>query len=110
MRAEALAQRLLDLRAKLRRMFGEPADFLEHLQALRPESFFFERVAEETEERVGLRALLGFAQRLGERDEGTDVARVALDLVHPERLEVIEFFLLNQSIRVVAERHGDGIL
>src|SRR6185436_8902787 len=105
MRAEGLAQRFLDLGAQLRGMFGEAADLLEHREALRPEMALLQDVGEEAEEGVGLRALLGLAQRLGDVDERVDVARVALDPVHPERLDVIELFLLDQSLRIFAKTH-----
>ena len=55
-------------------------------------------------------ALLGFAQRFGGPQERVDVARVAFDLVHPERLELIELFFLNQRIGLVRKRHGRGIV
>jgi hypothetical protein len=108
--AVAFAQRLFDGRPQVRRMLGQAADLLEDLQALRPGLALLERVAEETEERVGLRALLRLAQRLRGGEERVDVGGIALDLVHPERLEIVELLLLNQSIRVFAERHERGIV
>jgi hypothetical protein len=62
MRAQALAQRLFDLRAERRRMFGKAAELLENLQPLGPVAAFFQGVSEEAEEGIGLRALFGFAQ------------------------------------------------
>src|SRR5712692_282771 len=50
---------------------------------------------------VRFRALLGFAERLRRSEEGVDIARIALQLVHPKRFEVVEFFFLNQRIRIV---------
>jgi hypothetical protein len=91
-------------------MLGEASDLLQHLQPLRPELALLERVGEEAEERVGLTALFGFAKGFRGGEESFDVRGVALDLLHPERLEVVEFFLVNQSIRIFAERHGGGIL
>jgi hypothetical protein len=105
-----LAQRFLDGRPQRGRMFGEAPDLLQYLQALQPELALLEGVGEEAEERVGLGALRGFAEGFPGGDERFDVARVPLDLLHPERLEVVELFPVNQSIRIFAERHGREIL
>ena len=94
----------------MRGMLREASQLLEHLQALRPELSFLEHIGEQSEERVGLRTLLGLAQRLRGVEEHLDVAGIALDLIHPERLEIVELFLLDQSTRIFAERHGSGIV
>ena len=52
------AQRLLDLRPQRGRMLREAAELLQHLQPQRPQLLLQQRVGEEAEERVGLRALL----------------------------------------------------
>jgi hypothetical protein len=91
-------------------MLRQPPELLEHLEPLAPEAALLECVAEKTEERVRLSALLGLAERLRDVEERLDVARIALDLVHPERLEVVELLLLNQNTRIFAERHGEGIV
>ena len=79
-------------------------------QALGPQSALLECVGEKAEEGVRLRSLLGFAERLRGSDEGVDLARVAIELLHPERLDVIEFFLVDQCDRVVSKRHGPHIV
>ena len=104
--AIGLAQRLLDLRAKLRRMAGQAADFLEHLKALRPELSLQQRIAQQGEEGVGLRALLGFAKGLGRSKEILDLRRITLQLIHPERLQPVEVLFFNQRIRIVGETHS----
>ena len=86
-------------------MLRETAQLLEHVQPLWPELALLEGVGEEPEESVGLRALLGLAKCLPHVDEGVGVARVLVDLIEPEGLEIVELLLLYQSIRIVAERH-----
>jgi hypothetical protein len=87
-------------------MFRQASELFENLQPLGPHLFLEQRVGKETEERVGLGALLGFAQRFPGFEKRADVARVAIDLVHPQRLELVELFFLNQSIRIFGEAHG----
>src|SRR5262249_866953 len=104
-RAVAVAQRLFDLRAQLRWVFGEPAQLLQHLQALGPHFPLEEHFGERTKKRAGLAALFGLAKRFGDSQKGLDVARIALQLTHPERFECVEFFVVNQRIRVIGEAH-----
>ena len=77
-------------------MFRQPAAFLQHLQSLVPHLALEVGVAEEAEERVGLRALLRFAERLGGAEKRVDVARIAFELRHPARLERIEISSFDQ--------------
>ena len=105
-RAERAAQRLLDLRPQRGGMLGEAAQLLQHLQPQRPQLLLQQRVGEEAEERVGLRALLRLAERPGRGDERVDVARVAVELRHPERLELVEFLLIDQALSIVAKRQS----
>ena len=100
-----MPQRFLDLGTQLSGMFGEPADLLEDLQALQPHFSLEQHFGEEAEERVGLGALLGFAKDLRRSQESADVARIALQLAHPERFELVEFFVVDQRIRVIGEAH-----
>src|ERR1051326_2488982 len=76
---------------------------LDRLAALRPELALEEDVGEEADEGVGECALLGLAQRLGRFQERVGVARIAVELVHPERFEVVELLFLNQRVGIVGK-------
>src|SRR4029079_4170214 len=90
MRAERLLEGLFDLRAKRRRMLRQTPDFLQDLEPLRPKLLVFECVGQESEERVGLGALFGFAEGLRGGEEWIDIREVAVELGHPERLDLIK--------------------
>jgi len=97
------AQRLLDRLAKLRGMLGKAAELFQNGEALRPELALEEGVGEKADEGVGERALLRFAQRFGDAEEGVGVARIAVELVHPQRFEIVEFLLFNQRVCIVGK-------
>src|SRR5581483_177732 len=109
-RTDALAQRLFDERPRRRRMLGETAELFQNEKTLRPEIALFQRVGEEAEKRIRLRPLLCLAERLGDGDKRLGVTRIAIELLHPERLEIVEFLAVNQRERVVSERHGRHIV
>src|SRR6185295_7578663 len=86
----------------------ETAQFLQNLQPQRPQLLLQQRVGEKAEERIGLRALLRLAEHAGSGDERVDVARVAVELRHPEGLELVEFLLVDQALSIVAKRQSRG--
>ncbi len=102
-RAVRAAKGLLDRGAELRGVLGETAQLLQHRQALGPELPFQQNVGEKSEERIGLRALLGLAENLGDADERLGVGGIALELVHPERFQPVELLLFNQSASIFNE-------
>src|SRR5436190_2149596 len=99
-------QRLLELRAERGRVLGETAQLLEHLQPLRPELLLEIGVAEKAQQRIGLRALLRLAERLGGANERIDITGVAFHLRHPQRLERIEIFPVDQLRGIISKRQG----
>ena len=110
MASERLLQRVFDLRADLRRMLREAAELFQHLQALKPVAAFLLGVGEETEERVRLRTLFGLSQRFRDGEERFDVGRIAIELRHPERLDVVKLLFVDPVECVFAERHEARIV
>ncbi len=101
--AVGAAQGLLDRLAEVRRMLGEAPQLLEHRETLRPELALQEDVGEEADEGVGEGALLRLAQRFGGFQEHVDIPRIAVELIHPQRFEVVELLLLNQRVCIVGK-------
>jgi hypothetical protein len=95
---------LIDMRAEGGGMLGQPAGLFEDLQALRPHLALEVGVVEEAEEGVGLRALLGLAERLRRAKERFDVARIGVELGHPERLERVEVSFFDQFRGIFRKR------
>jgi hypothetical protein len=102
-RAGALAQRFLDLRTERGGVLRQAADLLQNEEPFGPALVLFEGVGEEAEEGVGLRPLLGFSERLRRGQEGLDVTRIAVEGTHPEGLELVKFFLFDQSVCIFTE-------
>src|SRR5260221_1115223 len=98
-----VAKRLLDGSPEVGGMLGKTTELLQDSQALGPELLLEQGVSEQAHQRIGLGALLGLAEGFCGTDQGVDVGGIALELVHPERFQLIEFLLFNQRACIFSE-------